>query len=168
MFILVGVTMTRKIDDRKIELLLELHKTGISSVDAGKAVGVSYQTALNVWRKHGLDPNFNRKRTLYSTIRPVLEFVKEGHSTKEAASAFPLTEATIRRCIKEYEKAEPLLHGFGSQLKGLLRSKENPAKELRVVPLPYDLRAGLIRRNRYYPARILEKKGTNIFIRQDR
>ena len=159
--------MTRKIDDSKIERLLELHGSGISSVNAGKAVGVSYQTALNVWKEHGLRPNFNRARIPYSTIRLVSEFVKSGHSSKEAASAFQISEATARRRTKEYGKAEPLLHGFGSQLKELLRSKENTAKELRTVPLPYNFKERPGRRNLYYSNGILRKNTSNIFTERE-
>ena len=159
--------MTRKIDDSKIERLLELHESGISSVNAGKAVGVSYQTALNVWKEHGLRPNFNRARIPYSTIRLVSEFVKSGHSSKEAASAFHISEATARRRTNEYGKAEPLLHGFGSQLKELLRSKENTAKDLRVVPLPYDLKAQLIKHNNMHLVGTLKKTTPNIFEKRE-
>lgn len=159
--------MTRKIDDSKIERLLELHGSGISSVNAGKAVGVSYQTTLNVWKGHGLRPNFNRARIPYSTIRLVSEFVKSGHSPKEASSAFQISEATARRRTKEYGKAEPLLHGFGSQLKELLRSKENTAKELRTVPLPYNFKERPGRRNLYYSNGILSKNTSNIFTKRE-
>ena len=166
MFILVGVTMTRKIDNETIKRLLELHEDGISSVDAGKAAGVSYQTALNVWRKHGLEPNFNRARIRLRTIISVGEFVKSGHSTEEASSAFQLSEATVRRRIRDYKAVGPLLHRFGSQLKELLRSKENTAKEPRTVPLPYSLKARLIKRNMHLGG-TLKKPTPNIFERRE-
>lgn len=167
LFILVGVTMTRKIDNETIKRLLELHESGVSSLDAGKIAGVSYQTALNEWRRHGFEPNFNRKRTPYSKIRSTREFIKEGHSIKEASSAFQLSEATVRRRIKDYEKAEPLLHRFESQLKELLRSKENTAKGLRVVPLPYDLKAQLIKHNNMHLEGTLKKTTPNIFEKRE-
>ena len=162
-FILVGVRMTHRIDDRTIELLLELHRDGISSIDAGRVAGVSYQTALNVWRRNGLEPNFHKARVPYSKIRLIKEFTERGHSIKDATLEFQLSEATVRRNLKTYAQAEPLLHEFGIQLKKLIRSKADAAPSLRTVPLPYDQRARWKGRNNIFPEALYEKNALNNF-----